>query len=145
MIPVWLKGDSKYTSFMCRKADLALPSVSTNNIFNYISSHIANASTVGIKRVYPFGVDIHIFINVIGFVAEYTAVFFEVDVESHSAATPCPLCPFTENTDILGSTYRHITIIASKRKSNVLFAQRSEEVRKSRCLIRTEANRFQRK
>lgn len=54
---------------MCHVIALTLPGVSTNNMLYYFVSEIVNASTVWIRSVKPFGVDIRIFIDVIGLAA----------------------------------------------------------------------------
>lgn len=72
-------------------------------MLNDIVTDIENALTIRIKSVSLFGIDIRIFIDVIGFMTHYPAVSSLVDVKSHSADTPCPLCSFTRKTQILGS------------------------------------------
>lgn len=121
MFPVRLKGDSRYTSSMCRVIALTTAGVSTISILNYIVSDILNASTVGIKIIGPFGIDICIFIAVIGFVSNFPALSSVLCVKAHFANKPSLLRTFTRKQDILRSAYGYTTMITSKLTFNVQF------------------------
>lgn len=78
--------------------------MSTNSISNFIVRDIINDSTVEIKSVNEFGIDIRIYIDVIGFRADYYAIFSLLDVKSHTADT-LPSLHFFKVKDMLRSSY----------------------------------------
>lgn len=70
MLPIELEWDSKHTSSMCPIIALTSPGGSTNNILINVVSDVLNALTVRIKIVHLFAIEIRIFIDVSGFVAD---------------------------------------------------------------------------
>lgn len=95
---------------------------------------------IGLKSVDQFEFDIHVLIDVIGVVEDYSTVPFGLDVKYHSADTPYPLCTFSNEIDIRGLAYGYTTILTSRQTSNVQFAQRTKEVRSFRFVNKTDAN-----
>jgi hypothetical protein len=73
---------------------LAPPGVSTNSKISSIIPDIVRSATTGFGCVYANGASVTVFLDLVGFVGDYTAVTHTLDLFGHTACSPCHLCAF---------------------------------------------------
>jgi hypothetical protein len=55
---------------------------------------IMKCLTTGVKGVDPWGNPVTIFIDVLGYIGDYPAVIYSLDLLGHNCTAPCHLCSF---------------------------------------------------
>ena len=99
MKPSDLSIGSQRCSSAVRTITLTPSGMSTNYVFDEIISDIVDGSSKGFDMVDPFGDRVLVFLQMIGFVADYPASSAVLDVMNHNSRAPCTHCTFRYNTD----------------------------------------------
>ena len=101
-----------------RTISLTPAKLSTNMIFDYIIDDLIHAAVNGIEGKDPFGNDVRIFIDTVGFVADYPASSEVLDVMKHGATAPCTHCTFRRRRDQNSTRYGYSSKINSSNSSH---------------------------
>lgn len=129
LMPIGFSNELRYSSSTTRPVSLTPPGMMSKEILKHIVSDVVKGMTEGVKGMDPHGNPIQIFLDVIGFLADYPAVSSVLDVKSHSADAPCHLCSFNRKKRIAGADFAYTVDIHSHRMANARFASRAYEVR----------------
>ncbi|MEM1283340.1 MAG: hypothetical protein AAGG81_07285 [Chlamydiota bacterium] len=129
MIPLGLSLRFRRSNLSVRTISLTPNGVSTNFILDSIIDDLEDAAKRGIESIDCYGNKCIIFIEVVGFVADYPASSSITDVMSHSANSPCTHCTFRildgPESDLF-SLYAHSSHIHS---ANTSFSRGWEKTR----------------
>ena len=117
MIPLNLPLYRRRELSCTRTISLTPPKVSTNTVFDYIIDDLIDGSVNGLRAIDPFGNVVRVFIDVVGFVADYPASSKVLDVMNHGARAPCTHCTFRRRRDKKQSRYGYTASINSSRTS----------------------------
>ena len=79
----------------------------------------------------PTGERVRIFVDVVGFVADYPAAAETLDVMGHTANTRCTLCTFRKNTGVGESRFGNSTEVHAHRTASLRCMERHEALRNS--------------
>lgn len=129
MMPMGFSNELRCSTSAVRPISLTPTGLSSKEILKFIVADIVKSATEGVKGIDPYGNPVQIFIDPIGFMADYPAVSSVLDVKAHTADAPCPLCSFRRKKDVVGSDYAYSADVNSARTGNVRFAERSYAVR----------------
>lgn len=131
MLPVGFSNELRSSPSAARPLSLTPTGLSSKEILRHIIPDILKGVVEGVMGVDPYGNPIRIFLDPVGFMADYPAVSSVLDVKSHTADAPCPLCSFTRKKNVAGSAYAYSVDVSSRRSANVRFAERSYKLRAS--------------
>ena len=129
ILPIGFSNEMRHSSSSARPLSLAPSDMKSNEVLKYVMDDVAMGTVEGVMGTDPYGNSVRIFIDPIGFMADYPAVSSVLDVKSHTADAPCPLCSFTRRKNITGADYGYTVDIHSSRMSNVRFADRTYALR----------------
>ena len=126
MIPLNLSMEKRRVLSGRRTISLTPPGVSTNDVLDFIIDDLVDASVNGVIGIDPTGKSCRIFIDVVGFVAEYPASPDVLDVMKHGIIAPCTHCTFRRRKTKLESRYAFSCDIHSNNTSFVRSLHRTK-------------------
>lgn len=133
ILPLAVSPDLRVTSTSVRRLGLTPPGVSTNQIIREVIEDIVQGTVEGFKSKDPTGEEVTIFLDCVGFIADYPAISEALDVLGHNSNAPCHLCFFTRydrsGRGIGAYSYSHK--IHSNHPSFSRFEDRAELLRQS--------------
>ena len=130
MIPLNLPMHKRRGLSATRTISLTPPGVSTNEVFDYIINDLVDAAVNGISSTDPFGNRCRIFVDVVGFVADYPASSDILDVMKLGALAPCTHCTFRRRKLKTESRYAFTVDVHSSNSSFTRGLHRTKLLRK---------------
>ena len=100
-------------------------------MIDIILDDIVDGICNGIEAVDPYAQPIIIFLNLVCFIADYSAVSPVLDIKSHTANAPFPACTFVKQKDAYDSDYAHSKLAHFQNPSNFRSLERTTAIRKS--------------
>ena len=91
MLPLGISPDLRTSVAAIRRIGLTPPGVSTNQVLSFIIEDIVQGTTDGFSTLDPNGEEIVLFLDCVGFIADYPAISDTVDMLGHNANAPCHL------------------------------------------------------
>lgn len=131
MIPIGLSLQRRRGLTSIRPIALTPPGVSTNYVLDDIIEDIVEGTVSGFDGEDASGRKVKIFLDVVGFVADYPASSNVLDVMSHAAKAPCTHCTFRHRSAPGDTDYAYSTNIDSSHSSFVRGMHRTVSVRQS--------------
>ena len=131
MLPLGMLPDRRSALGAVRKIGLAPPGVSTNEILKVILSDIVKGTVEGFVTKDSRGRQVVVFLDCVGFIADYPAMSEALDVLGHNSNVPCHLCAFSRYDKSGGghSAYGYSTAIQSSHPSFCRLAERTNALR----------------
>jgi hypothetical protein len=128
MLPLGLPPENRAGAPAVRVLGLAPPGVSTNEIFRAIIPEIIRGTTEGFKTLDANGMEVLVFLDVVGFIGDTPAIIHMVDIlRGHNALAPCTWCAFRRNDNQVhkGSRYGAPVTVNSRHSSFARFGRRA--------------------
>lgn len=94
MLPIGASPESRRSNSSVRIISLTAHGVSTNLVIDAIIEDLRIGGTKGVPATDAKGNKCVVFVDVVGFVGDYSASSAVLDVMSHAAHTPCTHCTF---------------------------------------------------
>lgn len=122
MLPLGITPRLRTVAGSIRKLSLTPAGISTNHILSHIINDIVKGTTEGFKDLDSEGNCVTIFLDVVGYIADYPALSEAIDVLGHTSNVPCHLCFFQkyDQSGARGADYGYATDIVS---SNLIFCR----------------------
>ena len=131
MVPLNLSPCDRRRRSAVRVISVTPPGVSTNQVLHAIIPDLVKGSTEGVQGLLPNGEKVRIFIDVLGFIGDYTASCHVIDSTTHTVSAPCTLCSFRRycGPDTLASKYDYTVHVNENEPSACRFGDPQEVLR----------------
>ena len=94
MLPLGICQSKRISVGVIRQLGLTPPGVSTNHVLQYIIDDIVTGAREGFTTTDSDGQEVVIFLDCVGYIADYPAITEALDVLGHNSNVPCHLCSF---------------------------------------------------
>lgn len=131
LLPLGIPPNWRTTRTAVHLLGLTPPGISTNQVLLSIIDDIVKMTTEGADGWDPDGNLVKIFIDIVGFIADYPAITHTLDVMGHNATAPCSLCTFRRQLMNNRTKYGYSTNIHAECTSDLRCWERHEALRSS--------------
>jgi hypothetical protein len=128
MLPLGLPPESRAGAPAVRVLGLTPPGVSTNEVIRAIIPDIIRGTTEGFKALDANGMEVVVFLDVVGFIGDTPAIAHVVGaLRGHNGLAPCTWCTFKRNNNQVhkGSRYGAPVTVNSRHSSFTRFGHRA--------------------
>lgn len=129
MMPIGFSNERRYSASADSPISLTPAGMYSAEVLDHIVPDIGKGALEGLMSTDPYGLPIRIFLDPIGFMADYPAASSVLDFKYHTADAPCTLCSFTRNKNIVGADYAYTTAVTSRRMGTARYMEISHAIR----------------
>ena len=133
ILPLNLPYEMRTSCQAVRAISLTPPGVSPNDVFRFIIRDIFQGGTSGFATKDEHGINVQLFLDVVGLVSDFLETEHWLDVTGHNGVACCPLCSFRrfQGPATVGSAYCLQTDAHSRDSAFLRCASRTEALRNS--------------
>ena len=133
IMPLGYSPEQRRNTPSVRLISLTPPEVSMNEVLQFIVDDIVQGSIHGLQARTPDGIDVRVFLELVGFVGDYPAAASVIDVVGHVGRAPCSLCSFRRlhKSKAEGSTHGYTTEVHANHSGFMRMAERHQSLRDS--------------
>ena len=129
LLPVGMSLKARSSRTAVHVISLTPPGVSTNEVMLDIIPDIVKGAKDGVVGTMPCGRQITIFLDIVGYIAEYPAVAAPIDVLGHVGDSPCTHCSIRKFKQSGASTMGYTTNIHALNDASVRCGERHNALR----------------